>query len=231
MLIGAIRRPDLALRFLRGKIPSEYEMAEVASWVESPHPVVLEAGAFDGRDTLAFAERWPQGTIHAFEPLPSLATRVRETTSGCTNVCVHELALAADTSPTVDLYTFDDEENAHGSSSMLKPGDHLVVAPEIEFRRRISVRAITLDVWHESVGFPTIDLLWLDLQGAELRVLNRGKAVLAATRVIHIEVSRKPLYEGGATFSEVKATLTRAGFRLVSSRIPVRSGNAIFARI
>lgn len=231
MVIGAIRRPDLALRFLRGKIPSEYELEEVARWVESQDPVVVEAGAFDGRDTLAFAKRWPTGTIHAFEPLPTLATRVRATTSGCINVVVNEKALAVDTNPTVDLYTFDNEDDAHGSSSILQPGDHLEIAPEIKFQRRLTVAAITLDAWHVSIGSPKIDLLWLDLQGAELRVLNHGRAVLAATRVIHIEVSRKPLYEGGATFAEVKDTLAQAGFRLLSSRVPVRSGNAIFARI
>ncbi len=231
MIVGAIRRPDLALRFLRGHIPSEYGLEEVARWVESQNPVVVEAGAFDGQDTLAFARRWPGGKIHAFEPLPSLATRVRTTTLDCTNVVVYETALATNASPTVELYTFDNEHDAHGSSSILQPGDHLVVAPEIKFQRRVSVAAMTLDVWHESVNSPKIDLLWLDLQGAELQVLNHGKAVLSATRVIHIEVSRKPLYEGGATFSEVKDALSRAGFRLVSSRIPVRSGNAIFVRI
>ena len=230
IVLGAIRRPDLVIRYLRGKQPSEFDLGEVAKYVTSEKPTIVEAGAFDGRDTLSFSQRWPYGRIYAFEPLPTLANKVRNSTVGCQNVTVVESALAPNNAGTLILFSFDPVTSEHGSSSLLPPGDHLEVAPEILFNREVTVTAISADNWHRSVGSPVIDLLWLDLQGAELIVLQYGQRLLEATQCCHIEVSKKPLYQGGATFEDVKQFFTSRGFRLVKTRIPVRSGNAIFVR-
>jgi len=36
------------------------------------NPVIIEAGAFNGSDTIKLAKKWPQATIHAFEPVPAI---------------------------------------------------------------------------------------------------------------------------------------------------------------
>ena len=230
ILKGAIRRPDLVFRYLRGKQPSEFDLSEVAKFITAEKPTIVEAGAFDGRDTFAFAQRWPGGHVYAFEPLPTLATKVRNATVGCQNVTVVESALSPNEEETLVLFSFDPVTTEHGSSSLLPPGDHLEVAPEILFNKEVTVPAITADIWHKSVGSPVVHLLWLDLQGAELMVLQHGRELLEATQCCHIEVSRKPLYQGGATFEDVKRFFISCGFRLEKIRIPVRSGNAIFVR-
>lgn len=226
--LGAVRRPDLVLRYLKGKMPSEYDLHEVARYVGANAPVVVEAGAYDGTDTRRFAKEWPQGTVYAFEPLPRLAALVRENTHDLANVIFSEVALGTSRDTSVTLNTFDDLSEPHGSSSILVPDDHLRIAPQIHFGKEISVPAVTLDSWHDSVGSPAIDLLWLDLQGAELAVLEHGSRLLRHTSVIHIEVSRKPLYKNAPTFRDVREFLKDFGFQLATVRIPVRSGNAIF---
>ena len=95
ILLGAIRRPDLVLRYLRGKQPSEFDLDEVTKFVQSSTPIIVEAGAFDGRDTVSFSRRWPEGHVYAFEPLPTLASKVRAATAGCGNVTVIESAFAS----------------------------------------------------------------------------------------------------------------------------------------
>lgn len=231
ILWGALRRPDLVLRFLSGKQPGEFDLDEVAKYVSSNSPHIVEAGAFDGRDTASFAKKYPMGTIYAFEPLPFLAQKVRLATSGLRNVSVIETALGTGECDFLVLHTFESNDDAHGSSSMLPPEDHLDVAPDIRFDAKISVPAITLDAWHASIGSPVIDLLWLDLQGAELLVLKHGEKLLRTTKTCHIEVTNKPLYSGGATTADVKLFFETRGFRLMAKRIPVRSGNAIFTRV
>lgn len=231
ILWGALRRPDLVIRFLKGKQPSEFDFEEVSRFVLTDKPLIVEAGAFDGRDTAIFANKWPNGTIFAFEPLPILTQKVRDATKNLPNVTVLESALGTGDSDTVELFSFDAESDVHGSSSILAPGDHLDVAPEIKFGRKVIVPAITLDAWHSEVGSPEINLLWLDLQGAELMVLKCGEELISKTLICHIEVSRRPLYDGGATYAEVRGFFESRGFRLVAQRIPVRSGNAIFSRV
>jgi len=230
LLSGAIRRPDLVFRYLRGKQPGEFDLEEIARFVQSDSPIIVEAGAFDGRDTVSFSQRWPNGHVYAFEPLPALANKVRIAVANCRNVTFTEAAFASTEQTSITLHSFAPTESEHASSSMLQPGDHLELAPDIKFGIEVKVPAITVDNWYQSVDCPIVDLLWLDLQGAELLVLQKGESLLAATKCCHIEVSKKPLYQGGATFDEVCQFLTLRGFFLAACRIPVRSGNAIFIR-
>lgn len=229
-VFAAIRRPDLAIRYLMGKQPGEFDLAEVAQYVSSDEPTIVEAGAFDGRDSRAFAERWPKGHVYAFEPHPILAAEVRLRVLGLPNVTVVEAALTDNASSVVSLFSFCKNDSPHGSSSLLEPEDHLRLAPEVRFGEKIEVPATTLDAWHASMAKPQIDLLWLDLQGAELRVLRQGTSCLESTHVLHVEVSSKPLYRDGATFQEIRAFLVSRGFKLAEARLPVRTGNAIFVR-
>lgn len=56
------------------------------------------------------------------------------------------------------------------------------------------------------------DLLVLDLQGAELSVLGGAKAALARAKAVICEVSKLPIYEGGALYPEVVSFMAQAGF-------------------
>jgi len=51
----------------KGVIPKKYFRAFLPE-----KPVILEAGAHKGKDTVELAKIWPKGTIHAFEPVPTL---------------------------------------------------------------------------------------------------------------------------------------------------------------
>ena len=156
--------------------------------------------------------------------------RVRETTRDCANVRLHQLALVGDASTEhVDLHVAAfGEPNA--SSSILQPGDHLSIFPEVDLAGSITVPATTLDAWAASEGISQIDLLWLDLQGAELLVLEQGRQALRSTKVVHLEVSRRPLYTGSATWPQVRRFMRAEGFGQVLARVPVVMGNALFVR-
>jgi hypothetical protein len=89
----------------------------------------------------------------------------------------------------------------------------------------------TLDLWSRSIGLEKIDLLWIDVQGAELLVFKGAEEMLQKTEYIYVEVSEIPLYEGGAAYSDLKALLGDLGFRLEQEYIPDASiceGNALF---
>jgi FkbM family methyltransferase len=72
----------------------------------------------------------------------------------------------------------------------------------------------TLDAVVSKQKFPTIDLLKLDVQGAEHLVLRGGHESLKRTRLLWTEVSFLALYEGACLFDELHAELTQLGFRL-----------------
>ena len=86
---------------------------------------------------------------------------------------------------------------------------------DLGVRERIEVPVRTLDgVLAEDPSVEPIDLLKIDVQGNELKVLRGAEQSLQRTRLIWIEVSFRPLYEGSAVFSEVYDFLYAHGFYL-----------------
>jgi FkbM family methyltransferase len=69
----------------------------------------------------------------------------------------------------------------------------------------------TLDRWAES---RPIDILKVDVQGAELDVLRGGESTLATTRMLELEVEFQPLYVGQPLFGDVDSFLREHGFVL-----------------
>ncbi|MEO5337145.1 MAG: FkbM family methyltransferase [Magnetospirillum sp. WYHS-4] len=63
-------------------------------------------------------------------------------------------------------------------------------------------------------GLAPPDLMKLDVQGAELLVLQHGKRTLASAAVVEIEVEFLPLYRGQPLFDEVFTFMREQGFVL-----------------
>lgn len=61
-----------------------------------------------------------------------------------------------------------------------------------------------------------IDLLKLDVQGAELLALKGAVETLSRTQMVWTEVSFRPLYQGSAVFADIHSFLFARGFRLYS---------------
>jgi len=89
----------------------------------------------------------------------------------------------------------------------------------IEFNRRIEVRATTLDSWAHNISFfesrQNVDLVWIDVQGAELDVFHGGGEFLKRVKYIHCECMRDAVYEGQPSADQIEAFL-EGRFRLVA---------------
>ena len=109
---------------------------------------------------------------------------------------------------------------------------------DVGIRERIEVQVSTLDSLLVEAGWnEPIDLLKIDVQGAELHVLKGAQRSLRRTRLIWTEVSFRALYERSAVFAEVYEFLNEQGFRLCSLQDGFRGegrellqGDALFCR-
>lgn len=86
--------------------------------------------------------------------------------------------------------------------------------------------------------YAQIDLLKLDVQGAEHLVLRGAESTLRRTSMVWTEVSFVPLYEGSVLFHEIHQQLRGNGFALAELEPGFRSaagellqGNALFLRL
>jgi FkbM family methyltransferase len=101
------------------------------------------------------------------------------------------------------------------TSSLYPPNDAVLalypdVAPFVQVQSRHPVQTKRLDDIEE---LERIDFLKLDVQGAELDVLNGGVGKLAQTLVVHTEVEFVPLYLGQPLFGDIDVFLRAQGFQ------------------
>lgn len=190
-------------------------------------PIVVDAGAYDGADTIESSRQWPQGKIYAFEPVPRLFKKLAYNTRNCTNVVCIEKALS-DKIGNFPMYI--SWEGAEQASSLLKP-EQIMIDVGILFPEKIDVEAITLDAWAEEMNINHIDLLWFDLQGMEPFVLKASPNILKTVKVVYAEVSFINLYETSPLYPEFRQWMEQQGFVVILEEKPYYSfGNALFVR-
>jgi len=178
-------------------------------------PIIIEAGAFKGKDTIRMAKQWPHGNIYAFEPVKELFDELQANCAPYTNIRCINLALA----DKVGECTFWPSEHprrpgkASQAGSLLAPKERLKLSP-ITFGQATTVQSTTLDVWAKEEGIDHIDLLWLDLQGYELPVMQASPHLLKKTQCIWTEVHFTQAYEGQAQYQEVQQWLEMQGYTI-----------------
>jgi FkbM family methyltransferase len=156
-----------------------------------PRSTVVDVGAQVGAVTVLCARRFAAARVIAFEPSRhnfALAS-ANVASNRCTGVVLHPTAVAARSGDTV-LFL-----NRTATHSLRQPT-----------RRRETVQAVSLDGALRDE--PVIDLLKIDVEGAELGVLDGARVTMERTRRIAIETHAE-LMSGP---EDVAAVLAAAGF-------------------
>jgi FkbM family methyltransferase len=187
---------------------------DIVSRFAAPGMVAIDVGANIGAFTALLARRLgPGGQVHAFEPLERARTRLRTTLqlNGVSNVIVNHEAVA----DKVGHEALADYGAGFESWSTLAPReidlpDRLLVASA-----QTRVGTTTLDDYSDERGIERIDILKIDVEGAEHRVLMGAKRLLerGAIDLLLIEVADTTLNAAGSSAIEVVDLLERSGLR------------------
>jgi FkbM family methyltransferase len=170
-----------------------------------PGGTFFDVGANFGYFSLFAARRiGPQGRVVAFEPDPRNIQRLQ------TNIALNGFsqirvvpAAVCDKAGTASLHLASDAEDNLGTSSIVHDGPG---------RKTVNVPAIALDDFMTEFS-GNIDVLKMDIEGAELSALRGAIKTLAARRIRHIllELHRFALTENEV--ATVHELLTSAGYR------------------
>ncbi len=192
------------------------------------NPIVIDCGAHDGSDSILLYKVLG-GSIHAFEPVPEIYNRLLKNCSKLSIRC-YPVALS---NVCGESKLFKSSGTSDASSSLLAPKNHLVDHPTVLFTDSITVGTVTLDQWAHINKISEVHLLWLDMQGAELQMLQASEVILPTVKVIHTEISIRETYEEVGTYEHLRAFLLLKGFSVVVEAIPngADMGNVVFARI
>jgi len=177
---------------------------ELAHLVGGGSRTILEIGSNDGEDTAQLLKHFPAAAIFCFECDPRAIAKFKAR-GDCAGALLAEIALD-NSAGKKQFHQSTSATQWDKSGSLCRPTGHVQRSPEITFDAIIEVQTERLDDWADQM-LPSgvIDLIWIDVQGAEKRVFDGGKRTLARTRFVKTECHREQLYEGQWTEAELLA--------------------------
>ena len=174
----------------------------------------------------------PGAQIYSFEPLRD---------------CYEQLAAISRHIPGIHAFHFAIGEKSETmtmhrssqtlSSSLLKMGTlHKIAFPDTAELTTEEISVKTLAEAVQPLDLKDNLFIKIDVQGYEMQVLRGGPEVIKRAKVLIVETSFYPLYEGQAFFGEIYQTLSNYGFTYMGDFESIKNpangaalqGNAIF---
>jgi FkbM family methyltransferase len=171
-----------------------------------PGMTVIDAGANIGQYTLLAATAvGPTGMVHSFEPVPTTFDHLRlhVSVNHLTNVTLNRMAIWHEDS-TVTLAL--PREYSHNAGTWAIGAHESRMAP-------ITAEAIRLDAYAAQRGLSRVDVIKLDIQGAEPFAIAGAHELLAQCRpILLMEVDRASLLALGSSPEMLWQELHRLGY-------------------
>lgn len=190
--------------------------------VTADAPVIFDVGANVGATARRYRALFPRAAIHCFEPYPPSFARLSAALSGDALVSLHPTALSS--APGRALLNV----NRNAETNSLLPSDRRAERywgeGLLETESEIEVPLQTLDGFCAERSIAGIDVLKIDVQGAEYSVLEGADALLAAARigVIYMEVIIAPTYVGQRRLVDYLALASEKNYELFDFYNPTR---------
>lgn len=177
---------------------------------------VFDIGSRDALQAAELAALFPNSKIFAVECNPATLDLCRKNIAPHPSIRLVEKAINSHTGR-CEFHPIDSTQtitswrdgNPGASSLFLATGDY----PAEQYAQgTIEVDCIRLDDLCGQLGIDVIDLIWMDLQGAELLALQSAGVLLEKTRYVYTEVSHRRVYKDQCLFEDVDALLKSRGF-------------------
>jgi FkbM family methyltransferase len=190
---------------------------------------IVIVGAHEAEELDRLRYNFSRSRFLCFEPNPASYERLVEKFGGLPEVTISKLALS-DKRGTAKFF----EPELAGNGSLLEPDLKQWALNNQITERKMATFEVTLSTLDEEAkDLPQIDLLWMDVQGAEGQVLKGAELTLQRTRSIFLEVAlvQSP-YKGALLFPELQRMLENHGFTCVGLGVDGwnGAGNAFFLK-
>lgn len=222
IIARAIRRALRTFGYEIYRIP-ENAFSVQRSLIQTPEPVIFDIGAHIGQTAKTYREHFPRASIYSFEPFPESFRSLVKSREGDSRCFCHQAAVsekegkaflnANSSSQTNSLLTTDKRGDAYWGEGLL------------DTQSRLEVPTTTVDAFRRRAGISHIDILKLDVQGAEFSVLSGSEETLSQQGVslIYTELIMCPTYENQHKLNEYLTFLDTRGYELLDLFNPVRA--------
>lgn len=178
--------------------------------IEVESPIIIDIGAHTGESVEFFSEIFPSANFYSVEPDPESYKKLINNVSS--NVTTLNAAVGS-SNKTLSFYQY---EKSHLNSlyPINKSSKDSLGYAETCVEKKIEVFCVTLDNLVDKFGLSDkeIDLLKIDVQGAELDIFSSGQNALKKINNITLELNLFDFYEKKNNFLSLESLLH--GFEL-----------------
>lgn len=222
-------------------VPSPVER-EARAFLSSDYPItILDIGACEGEDSIRYKMMFPCAVIYCFEPLQRNIQRMEE----------NFLSYGFQEQINIIPYALSDSDGwaefhvssgvppgkqntsawnyGNKSSSLLEPTSELSTHFRwLNFDSKIKVRTMRLRDFCAQKNMDRIDLIHMDVQGAELMVLKGAGEWLKKTKVVWLEVENVELYRSQPLKSDIENYMKKLQFIKVRDTVSSIAGDQCY---
>jgi FkbM family methyltransferase len=185
-------------------------------------PTIFDVGAYVGAIAKTYRRLYPNAVIHCFEPFPDSFASLEENMRSDTNATyLHKIAISDKhqivglhcnmSSTTNSILATHDQAAKFWGNCLLETVEH------------IEVECTTIDQFCTNHMISMIDILKLDIQGAEFRALKGAEKMLSkqAVGLIYTEIIMAPTYDGQYRIHDYLNFLNSLGYNLFGIYNPI----------
>jgi FkbM family methyltransferase len=184
------------------------------SLIRRPAPTIFDVGAHVGETASRYRALFPDALIHSFEPSPTSAERLAAAFRDDDRVTVHAAAVS-DATGVAKLHV-----NRAAVTNSLLASDARAAnywgSGLVDTQSEVAVATVSLDDFCRERRIERVDVLKIDVQGAEYAVLAGAKELLArhAIDLIYMEMIMAPHYVGQRKYHHYLTSLDALGYQL-----------------
>jgi FkbM family methyltransferase len=173
---------------------------------------IFDVGANSGLSTRSYLDLFPNATIHAFEPIPSLVNIFNERHASNKRVVLNEVAVTNK----IGEENFNVNKSIDTSSLLQSTKIGGTSDEQCKTINRITVKTDTLDSYCLRHRITDIDILKIDTQGSEFNILNGATRLLdnQQVKLVFCEVYFKEQYVDQPLFYDIASFLKTKGYEL-----------------
>ncbi len=196
--------------------------------------IVIDVGSRDARESISLKSYFQYAVVYAFECNPDAIELCKQNIGDRADITLVPKAVS-DVNGIVDFFPINPEKTVTSHADGNIGASSLFVAnPDYPYEKfyqnKITVESITLKRWAEEAGVRHIDIMWIDLQGAEMKAFCGMGDLISRTKIIHTEVEFREVYLGQPLFKDIDRYLAAKGFCLLKLDSSDWFGNAVYIR-
>lgn len=183
---------------------------------------IFDIGSRDCVQSIEFYNHFPNANIYAFECNPNTIDICKKNIEPYIDRITLVEGAVCDYNGTITFYPINKEKTITtwpdgnpGASSLFKSNGKYPVENYVQ--DEIITNCHRLDTIADRYKISHIDIIWMDLQGAELLALKGLGRYLDSVKYIHTEVSHKEMYSGQVMYSELNNYILTNGFTIKNS--------------